>query len=110
VEAEALDVAPGNFDSHVVVASSILTMGKTHSSPRTRPKRLTPIHNRVAMVFAEVVNQHSLSTHCEALYPDVTFIDYGIVILVVRILVRKVLDMRVLRRVDTCRRQYQKHT
>ncbi len=78
-------------------------MGKTHSSPRLRSKRLTPIRNRVAIVFAEVVNQHSLSTRCEALYPDVTYIDYEIVILVVRILVRKVLDMRVLRRGDTCR-------
>ncbi len=60
-------------------------MGKAHSSQRLGPKRLTPIRNRVAIVFAEVVNQHSLSTRCEALYPHVTYIDYEIVILVVRI-------------------------
>ena len=75
---------------------------------RLRPKCLAPIGNPITIVFAEVVNQHSLSTGCEALYPDVTYIDNEIVILVVRILVRKVLDMRVLRRGDTCRRQYQK--
>jgi hypothetical protein len=62
------------------------------------------------MVLAEVVNQQSLSSDGETLNPNVTYIDNKIVILAVRILVGKVLEMLVLRCSDTCQREYQKQT
>jgi hypothetical protein len=85
-------------------------MGKAHSSPCLCPKRLTPIGNAIPIVLAQVVNQHSLSTGCEALHSNVTYIDNEIVILTVHILVGKVLAMDILRCSDTCRPQDQKQT
>jgi hypothetical protein len=81
-----------------------------HSFPCLRPKRPTPIGNPIPLVLEQVVNQHSLSTGSEAIHPNVTYIDNKTVILAVRILVGKVLDMGILLCSDTCLPQDQKQT
>jgi hypothetical protein len=71
-------------------------MRETHSATCIIPKRLTPIDNSIAVLSAQMINQHGLSTSSKALHSNITDVDNIIVILVLCGLVGKAQDVGIL--------------
>ena len=63
---QALDVAPVNFNPHIIVAAAIASMREAVPSPLAGPPRLEPIGSaRSLQLVADVVDQQCLGVLCK---------------------------------------------
>ena len=60
IAADRLDQAPGDFNTHVVVAPGISSMTETHPATIARPVVATPIGGFVTIFVPDIIDKQSL--------------------------------------------------